>query len=70
MKKTYINPELEVVKLQTMQMMATSSLSLNDNPSDIVDDASEILAPGVDDFDFGMDEVFDMGTEESISNFE
>ena len=24
MKKTYINPELEVVKLQTMQMLAAS----------------------------------------------
>ncbi len=68
MKKIYINPELEVVKLQTMQMLAASSLSLNDDV-EIVDD-SEVLAPGVDDFDFGMDEVFDMGKEESISNFE
>ena len=70
MKKTYINPELEVVKLQTMQMLAASTLTLNDDPVNIVEDASELLAPGVDDFDFGMDEVFDMGTEESISNFE
>jgi len=68
MKKTYINPELEVVKLQTMQMLAASSLSLNDDIQ--ITDDSEVLAPGVDDFDFGMDEVFDMGTGESISNFE
>ena len=32
MKKTYINPELEVVKLQTMQMMATSVIDISDTP--------------------------------------
>ena len=31
MKKTYINPEMEVVKLQTMQMLAASvTVSLED----------------------------------------
>jgi hypothetical protein len=39
MKKTYINPELEVVKLQTMQMMATSVIEISETaitePSDI-----------------------------------
>ena len=29
MKKTYINPELEVVKLQTMQMLAASKLDIS-----------------------------------------
>ena len=28
MKKTYKNPELEVVKIQTMQMMAASPLDM------------------------------------------
>ena len=56
MKKTYINPELEVVKLQTMQMLA-SSLILNDDPSNYVSDEADILAPGLDEeFDFGEDE--------------
>ena len=64
MKKTYINPELEVVKLQTMQMMATSSLGMNDDV-EIIDD-TEVLAPG---FDF-EDDDFDLGAEESISDFE
>ena len=40
MKKTYINPELEVVKLQTMQMLAASTLDIVEtdpitNPSEI-----------------------------------
>ena len=69
MKKTYINPELEVVKLQTMQMMA-ASLILDDNPSNYVTDDSEILAPSLgDDFSFD-DETFSFGSEESISSFE
>ena len=68
MKKTYINPELEVVKLQTMQMLA-ASLSLNSDSSDIVDDESDILAPGFEGFDFD-DESFDFGSDESVSNFE
>ena len=53
MKKTYINPELEVVKMQTMQMMA-ASLILDDDPSNYVTDDSEILAPGTE-FDFEDD---------------
>ncbi len=53
MKKTYINPELEVVKLQTMQMMA-ASLILDDDPSNYVTDDSEILGREGD-FDFEDD---------------
>ena len=51
MKKTYINPELEVVKLQTMQMLA-ASVGIVD---DIIDDPGDIGAPGMD-FDFSEDE--------------
>ena len=67
MKKTYINPEMEVVKLQTIGMLA-ASLSLNDDV--MVTDESEVLAPSLgDDFTFD-DDAFDFGTEEPISNFE
>ena len=66
MKKTYINPTLEVVKLQTIGMLA-ASLPLN---STEVTDESEVLAPSVGgDFTFD-DDAFDFGTEESISSFE
>ena len=35
MKKTYINPEMEIVKIQTMQMLAASdTVSLGDPVSD------------------------------------
>ena len=66
MKKTYINPTLEVVKLQTIGMLA-ASLPLS---STEVTDESEVLAPSVGgDFTFD-DDAFDFGTDESISNFE
>ncbi len=66
MKKTYINPQLEIVKLQTIGMLA-ASLPLS---STEVTDESEVLAPSLGgDFDFG-DDAFDFGAEESISNFE
>ena len=63
MKKTYINPELEVVKLQTMQMLA-ASLEVHDDVE--ITSEGDILAPG---FDF-EDDDFDLGAEESISDFE
>ena len=67
MKKTYINPTLEVVKLQTIGMLA-ASLPLSSSTE--VTDESEVLAPSVGgDFTFD-DDAFDFGTEESISNFE
>ena len=45
MKKTYINPELEVVKLQTMQMMATSVIDISETP---ITDSSDIGARELD----------------------
>ena len=67
MKKTYINPEMEVVKLQTIGMLA-ASLPLSDDV--MVTDESDVLAPSLgDDFTFD-DDAFDFGAEESISNFE
>ena len=66
MKKTYINPTLEVAKLQTIGMLA-ASLPLS---STEVTDESEVLAPSFGgDFTFD-DDAFDFGTEESISSFE
>ena len=53
MKKTYINPELEVVKLQTMQMLA-ASVGIAD---EIIDDPGDIGAPGTD-FDFSDEDAF------------
>lgn len=52
MKKTYINPELEVVKLQTMQMMASSVIDLTDD--DPITDPID-LGGREGDFDFSDD---------------
>ena len=69
MKKTYINPELEIVKIQTMQMMA-ASLVVDDDPGKVVDDIDDLLAPSLGgDFSFD-DESFNFGSDESVSNFE
>jgi len=48
MKRTYMKPTLEVIKIETMQMLAasTTTLGLNDSPN--VDDPNEILAPSID----------------------
>ncbi len=59
MKKTYINPELEVVKLHTMQMLAASiNLDITDetisDPSDF--DAHEFG----DDFSFEDDDEYEL----------
>ena len=64
MKKTYINPQLEIIKIQTQQMLAQS----------VGYDPTEITNPGdidarEDGFTFD-DDAFDFGAEESISNFE
>ena len=37
MKKTYINPEMEIVKIQTMQMLAASDTQLNINGTPVDD---------------------------------
>ena len=43
-----MNPTLEVIKIETMQMLAasTTTLPLNDSPS--IDDPNDILAPSID----------------------
>jgi hypothetical protein len=38
MKKTYINPELEIIRLQTMQMLADSVVLYNDEGLGIDDE--------------------------------
>jgi len=60
MKKTYINPEMEIVKLQTMQILAASIIV--DITDESFTDPSEFdsheLDLGTDDFDF-QEEEFD-----------
>jgi hypothetical protein len=60
MKKTYINPELEVVKLQTMQMLA-ASLPVVD-PTETVEDINNLLGREAE-LDF-EEEEFSMEEEE------
>ena len=61
MKKTYINPELVVVKLQTMQMLA-SSINLGLSEESIVDEGllltreADIELEEEDDYDYDLDE--------------
>ncbi len=64
MKKTYKNPVLEIIKIQTQQMLAQS---VGYDPTEITN-PGDIDARGGD-FTFD-DDAFDFGTEESISNFE
>ena len=60
MKKTYINPELEVIKIATQQMLASSTLTIDDSIQ--ITDESDLLSPSFDDetFDFGTDGVTDL----------
>lgn len=44
MKKTYMNPELEVVKVQTMQMLAASARV--DLSNETLDDEGDLLGRG------------------------
>ena len=44
MKKTYKNPELEVVKVQTMQMLAASARV--DLSNETIDNESDLLGRG------------------------
>ena len=63
MKKTYIIPELEVVKIATQQMIATSGPLV----SGTTDDLGDLLAPEAD---FGFDdETFDFGTD-GVTDFD
>ena len=62
MKKTYINPELEVIKIATQQMLANSSLTI-DGTVEITDEGN-LLAPSFD------DETFDFGTDDNITDYD
>lgn len=48
MKRTYMKPTLEVIKIETMQMLAASTMTLPliDTPN--VDNSNDILAPSFD----------------------
>ena len=56
MKKTYINPELVVVKLQTMQMLA-SSINLGLSEESIVDEGNLLTREA--DFELEEEDNFD-----------
>ena len=58
MKKKYINPEIEVIKIQTMQMLAASDLL--DISEETITDEADLLAPEMN--------VFDV--EEDITDFD
>lgn len=49
MKKTYINPNIEVVKMNMNQQMLSGSLSKGSNP---VSDPGKVLGREDDDFDW------------------
>ena len=49
MKRTYMKPTLEVIKIETTQMLATSTMTLPLNDGDgKIDNPEEILAPSFD----------------------
>ena len=50
MKKTYINPELEVIKIATQQMLADSTLSI-DGSVEITDEGDLLSRELLDVFD-------------------
>ena len=50
MKKTYINPELEVIKIATQQMLADSTLSIDDSV-EITDEGDLLSRESFDVFD-------------------
>ena len=52
MKKKYINPEIEVIKIQTMQMLAASDLL--DISEEAITDEADLLAPEMDVFDIDV----------------
>ena len=47
MKKTYINPEMEIVEIHTPMLLAGSDLMINNAIEDAVD-AGDVLAPGME----------------------
>lgn len=48
MKRTYMNPTLEVIKIETTQMLAESTMTLGLIDSPNVDDYSQILDRSID----------------------
>lgn len=42
MKKTYINPEIEIIKMATQQMLAGSTLSIDENVE--ITDENDLLS--------------------------
>ena len=49
MKRTYMNPTLEVIKIETTQMLAASTMTLPLIDGDgNVDNSNDILAPSID----------------------
>ena len=62
MKKTYINPELEVIKIATQQMLASSTLTIDDSIQ--ITDESDLLAPG-----FGFEDEFDLTDNDDLGLF-
>ena len=48
MKRTYMNPTLEVIKIETTQMLAASTMTLMIDSDGAVDNSDDILAPSID----------------------
>lgn len=48
MKRTYMNPTLEVIKIETTQMLAASTMTLPKNDAPTIDNPNDILAPSID----------------------
>lgn len=48
MKRTYMNPTLEVIKIETTQMLAESTMTLPLNSDPNVGDSSQILDRSID----------------------
>ena len=48
MKRTYMNPTLEVIKIETTQMLAESKMTLPINGDVYIDDPSQILDRSID----------------------
>ena len=59
MKKTYINPELEIVKIATHQMLAASNTNMGLNVDVEETDINNLLSREVDNFDDEDDFDFD-----------
>ena len=48
MKRTYMNPTLEVIKIETTQMLAESTMTLPLNSDPNVGDPNDILTRSID----------------------